>query len=412
MPVVLESSQIATANAISVTCTKPSGTVSGDVLVAFWGVRASKTQAQCTLPSGWSYAIFEGGQNPSLAVAYKVAGGSEPADYTFTLNASTNQGVIIGRFSGVDTTTPSDVAASSNTGTSTTLTATGITTVTNGAMVLSSFVLNLTGDSYSISTPSGMTLIQESEVSIVNLEAHYVEQATAGATGDKTSTLETSGPSYASILWALRPSSSGATTLTVQDSAHAHAAESKVLSVGAAVVVADSAHTHAVDSTVLSVSASLAVADSAHAHAADNITLETTGLITLVVQDSAHAHTVEAPSTTVSAALTVADSAHAHAVDAPALAVSAALAVADAAHAHAVDNITLAIFISTILILQDASHAHTAENVTVLFVGNTVLAVQDSYHFHWVDGPIDISGIAAGGVAWWLLFGWRKSRHT
>ena len=68
---------------------KPTGVVEGDVLI---GVVQSQyyDYADLTIPTGWTF--LEGRDSGTLGghskVAYKVAGASEPASYTFS--ASTN----------------------------------------------------------------------------------------------------------------------------------------------------------------------------------------------------------------------------------------------------------------------------------------------------------------------------------
>lgn len=105
----------ADVNGASATCTKPAGTVSGDVLIAV--VSRSQTAAATTsfTSSGWSVAGFFPGSATyaPIAVLTKAAGGSEPANYTFTSNgfSGEDQFVIhIMALTGVDTATPIAVA--------------------------------------------------------------------------------------------------------------------------------------------------------------------------------------------------------------------------------------------------------------------------------------------------------------
>lgn len=65
----------------------------------------------------------------------------------------------------------------------------------------------------------------------------------------------------------------GAIQLVVQDSAHAHAADSPTLTVQGVLEVQDAAHANVADNVVLTQHHVLVVADAAHAHAADNVVL-------------------------------------------------------------------------------------------------------------------------------------------
>jgi RHS repeat-associated protein len=94
----------------SLTINKPSGTAQNDVMIASIAVRPSS--ASITPPSGWTLVSREDqntGTTNSLAVYRKVAGASEPADYTWTFSTSTGAAGGIQSFSGVDTSNPIDV---------------------------------------------------------------------------------------------------------------------------------------------------------------------------------------------------------------------------------------------------------------------------------------------------------------
>lgn len=102
----------------SLTITKPTGTASGDLLVAqiVWDVSTGNP----TAPSGWTLlnksSQFDGGVQMSQAIYYKEAGGSEPSNYTWTINASATTGCGgIARVTGADNTAVSDWAANSGT---------------------------------------------------------------------------------------------------------------------------------------------------------------------------------------------------------------------------------------------------------------------------------------------------------
>lgn len=92
MPMAYASQASATpSSGTAITITKPAGTVSGDVLVAMVEVRLVGGAPTVTPPAGWTLvgtALL--GSNNRVGVWTRVAGGSEPANYTWTASASVN----------------------------------------------------------------------------------------------------------------------------------------------------------------------------------------------------------------------------------------------------------------------------------------------------------------------------------
>jgi len=125
-----------------------------------------------------------GAESSSYAIYYRVAGASEPASYSWTLNTSTEWSIQIRVFSGVDTSSVWDVAPSTSTrsfsASGTTATAPSMTTSTDGAMGIIAFF------SDSLETFSNPTNGYETEVEPASsrAQASYVHTWTsAGATG-------------------------------------------------------------------------------------------------------------------------------------------------------------------------------------------------------------------------------------
>ncbi len=83
----------------------PSGTSSGDVLVA-QVVTNHNDLTGTSAPAGWTLACSQGGTGVVQGIWWRVAGSSEPASYTWTLPS--NSGVVgnMLRYTGVNTTTP------------------------------------------------------------------------------------------------------------------------------------------------------------------------------------------------------------------------------------------------------------------------------------------------------------------
>ncbi len=96
MVAVVASSATTSANntdATSVTVTKPTGTLEGHLMIA---VTHGYTADTFTPPSGWTFLELEDGFVPQIrSRAYmKIAGASEPANYTFTFQPGPGGGTI------------------------------------------------------------------------------------------------------------------------------------------------------------------------------------------------------------------------------------------------------------------------------------------------------------------------------
>src|SRR5260221_4669863 len=133
------------AGSTTIVVNKPTGPLSGDVLIALLYVETTGVVA--TPPTGWVQRdTLANGTNSFRAYMYTlVCGGSEPSTYTWTLDTTQyNEGVILG-FSGVDTTTPVDghsIVDRGGTGSIVTPTH----TKTAGGDVLVALILHVGGD--------------------------------------------------------------------------------------------------------------------------------------------------------------------------------------------------------------------------------------------------------------------------
>jgi hypothetical protein len=180
--IVHETSTI-TSNTIATTLhtvTKPSGTASGDVLIA--AIAFNGSPGTLTLPSGWvqiaaSIAIT----NPKVYGWYLIAGGSEPADYTWTSTTTITSGCGISRYSGVDTSTVLDAAGVATSGAiAAGGSLTGVTTVTNNAMVIAAMGVN---SGSTIITEASTVVVERWEAAGKHCEHDSDIFVTAGATG-------------------------------------------------------------------------------------------------------------------------------------------------------------------------------------------------------------------------------------
>lgn len=173
-PVVESSSSVTTTTRSSTTIAKPTGTAEDDLLVL---VYHQFDTGSITLPSGFTalwnttYAGFA-----RACTAWKVAGASEPTNYTVSHGSSIVTGGVLLRISGADTTTPIDVSGSAEDGSSPYVSP-SITTTADDCLLIATY----TDFNQAYTTPpTGYT--EEAESSGYLAAASDV-LATAGASG-------------------------------------------------------------------------------------------------------------------------------------------------------------------------------------------------------------------------------------
>jgi PKD repeat protein len=181
----------------------PTGRAAGDVLVASFTADKNPTVA---VPAGWT-AITNGlniGSGARVFAYYRVVGSSDPATYTWTLSTAVKWGGGITAYTGVNTTTPLDstVATAVNaTFSATSIAVPGVTTASNGAMLIGG--LGFDSSTTAATAPTGWTERFETSGGQVAEQADRT-QATAGATGTATWTFST-GKAVAAWRTALKP---------------------------------------------------------------------------------------------------------------------------------------------------------------------------------------------------------------
>jgi hypothetical protein len=218
----------------TVTLTAPSGITVGDFLLA-WFTTGSPTTGGVpgASPSGWTQiaAVNNGTGNYAY---WKIATSADTTtpSYAWTgLSIASYYYGSITRFSGVNATTPIDVAAASVTstvsGTSGTITVPAITTVTANAYIVGGAAeddnSNVMGGATTPTWPAGWAAITASPAAaqsahMANLFAQGA-QAAAGASTSPTITVSASYSSFAANAWqvALRPTSNNAFNKTPAD---------------------------------------------------------------------------------------------------------------------------------------------------------------------------------------------------
>ena len=178
----------------SLTINKPAGVVAGDLLIAtielYFSVDATPELA------GWTLLRSTVNGDGRLTTLYKIAGGSEPASYTFTFTGA-GQGHPGGHIAAFyDAVLDSSAEASAAMG-STSIAAPSLTLSRAGILYAAFGTQTGSGQGPIHSTPTGMTTLGQVPVTpqYYSVKANY-EARSAGATGTRTSTITTSGGTF------------------------------------------------------------------------------------------------------------------------------------------------------------------------------------------------------------------------
>jgi hypothetical protein len=176
---------VGTGNA---TVAKPSGTASGNLLVA--GLMLEKGSSETvTPPAGWTLIRrTNNGTNAGMATYYRLAGGSEPANYTFNIALGSKWSIGISRVTGANPNNPIDVSGGLTGASSTSVTAPSVTTSVANTLVLA-FYTNKKNATYTAAgtTTERYDVPNDPGGLPSNMLATFV-RATAGATGNRTAT--------------------------------------------------------------------------------------------------------------------------------------------------------------------------------------------------------------------------------
>jgi hypothetical protein len=193
----------ANAATTSLVLPRPAGTLAGDVLVAGVSVRGTPT---ITPPVGWSLVRSDArGSTVTQATYVHVAGGSEPATYTWTFSLAETAVGAVAAYGGVDTSQP--VAANggqANSGTA--IVAPSVTPGVPSTRLVGVFSI---AGKRTISPPG--TMLERAEIVTANgtnakltIELSDETLAASGASGTRTATGSGSGANIGQLI-ALRP---------------------------------------------------------------------------------------------------------------------------------------------------------------------------------------------------------------
>lgn len=199
-------------NVSSISVSAPAGVVSTDIVLVTISMTGNPT---VTTPPGWNLAVRTDGTSQAGATYWALGSISFPASFSFSITQNAVAGVATA-YSGVDNTTPLDVAAAGqyNSASSQTVTAPSITTINDGDLIVIAMQWwmsarqnppSWSGYTYTTRTSGG---IRGSTTNSAALEIGDEPQVTAGATGTNTATVGT-GSTTTSQTIALRPAGLG-----------------------------------------------------------------------------------------------------------------------------------------------------------------------------------------------------------
>ncbi|MDH3539577.1 MAG: right-handed parallel beta-helix repeat-containing protein, partial [Acidimicrobiia bacterium] len=201
-------------NTTSITINTPPGVVAGDVMIA--QVTAHEKWDEVTPPAGWTFIRSDRsvGQEVSQGLWWKVASGSEPPSYTWTIDKNATMSGSISAYTGVDTSNPIDAHGGQINSNTTAVQAPSITTRTQSTLLVglwgvvyrtsvtppASMVERWDIDNGGGGAPQGSTSAGSDEV-----------WAAVGATGIRTATAADSASNVGQLI-ALAPAGFGTPT--------------------------------------------------------------------------------------------------------------------------------------------------------------------------------------------------------
>ena len=167
---------------------RPSGVVSGDVLIAVIDVRANGSH-KLSAPAGWNLVRRDSFRSSLVKSVYvRVATSSEPATYTFSANrASPTNGLLLA-LTGVDPQNPVLASSAAGASSSRSILAPGVSAPQDGGLLIGLFA---TSYNTAVTPPSGMT--EQLDFSQPSAEGRLTSAAAtqpvgSGDTGDRTAT--------------------------------------------------------------------------------------------------------------------------------------------------------------------------------------------------------------------------------
>lgn len=182
----------------SLVITKPTGTVSGDLMIAVMSRSSGSGSRTWSPPAGWTQVLGTvASASPSMGIAYRIAGASEGANYTFTFSNTANLAGDIITYRGANY----DAIGTVSTDSANPITATAVT-VASGLLLA---VYMSDAASVTLSTPSGFSAVDANSDATAPSLAIFSKLVSSGSSGTVDST-QTGGGVFNSILLSIKPS--------------------------------------------------------------------------------------------------------------------------------------------------------------------------------------------------------------
>jgi PKD repeat protein len=182
--IVQRSSTAVSLSSTAVDVPRPAGLADGDVLIA--SINADDAPSMGAVPAGWSPVIdpLSMVSSARLFAFYRVVAdaSAEPSSYAWRLGRAVKWNAVMTSYSGVDSGTPFDTAASTAVQTSrgTSLAVPGVTTVTPGALLVGGIGSNTAGMNLNSASGWGES-VKAGGGQVTSLA--YQTRPTVGATG-------------------------------------------------------------------------------------------------------------------------------------------------------------------------------------------------------------------------------------
>lgn len=194
----IRASTTASGSTANTVINKPTGVVSGDLLI----ICASVANNTASIFTSTGFTSAANTTTPVSAVLYKVAGGSEPSTYTVATGTAIDTTITMFAITtGTYTTGIVDIGTWSSSGTGTTITAPALTVTNTNSLLIAHYGVRAatSGNTSATTTPTGMsaTLGSPSANSIsllLSFNAVFSEALTAsGSTGTRATTFTRTG---------------------------------------------------------------------------------------------------------------------------------------------------------------------------------------------------------------------------
>src|SRR5712692_10241790 len=196
------------AGGATVTISKPTGTLSGDVMVAHVVVRTAGNTI--TPPTGWHLVLRQDSASSISTASYvKVAGATEPASYTWSFGTAGEASGGIASYIGVNTTTPVDASHAQYNRLNSNVDNAGVTTTVANDMLV--YAVGITVAT-TVNDPAGFTE-QWSTTSNSSTTSEMSQEifSAIGATGTIQGAHNGGANSNITLLIALKPAGAAAT---------------------------------------------------------------------------------------------------------------------------------------------------------------------------------------------------------